>query len=229
MLQLVIANRNYSSWSLRAWLYLAESGIEFEEIRIPLFTDQWREEIARYSPVGRVPVLIDNGFSIWDSTAIIEYAREQFPGAVDWPEDRKQRARARSISAEMHSGFLALRDELPQNLRARCPLDTQSLGEECRQQIQRIDQIWSGCRIENRSPGGWLFGTFSIADVMFAPVALRFVTYGIQVSSEAQEFIDAVVGLQSVQQWIASAREETESIPFIDQRTPACETDLTLG
>jgi glutathione S-transferase len=229
MLQLVIANRNYSSWSLRAWLYLAESGIEFEEIRIPLFTDQWREEIARYSPVGRVPVLIDDGFSIWDSTAIIEYAREQFPGAVGWPEDRKQRARARSISAEMHSGFLALRDELPQNLRARCPLDTQSLSEQCKQQIQRIDQIWSKCRIENRSPGGWLFGKFSIADVMFAPVALRFVTYRIQVSSHAQEFIDAIIGLRSVQQWIASASEETESIPFIDQRTPAIETDLTLG
>lgn len=229
MLQLVFANRNYSSWSLRAWLYLVESGVEFEEVRIPLFTDQWREEIARYSPVGRVPVLIDDGFSIWDSTAIIEYVREQFPGAVGWPEDRKQRARARSISAEMHSGFLALRDELPQNLRARCPLDTQSLSEECRQQIQRIDQIWSGCRNENRSPGGWLFGEFSIADVMFAPVALRFVTYGIQVSSETREFIDAVMGLQSVQQWIASAREETESIPFIDQRIPARDTDLTLG
>ena len=229
MLQLVIANRNYSSWSLRAWLYLAESGIEFEEIRIPLFTDQWREEIARYSPVGRVPVLIDDGFSIWDSTAIIEYAREQFPGAVDWPEDRKQRAQARSISAEMHSGFLALRDELPQNLRARCPLDTQSLGEECRQQIQRVDQIWSECRNENRSSGKWLFGTFSIADVMFAPVALRFVTYEIAVSPEAGEFMDAVCGLQSVQQWIAAAREEKESISFIDQRIPASETDLTLG
>ena len=229
MLQLVIANRNYSSWSLRAWLYLAESGIEFEEIRIPLFTDQWREEIARYSPVGRVPVLIDDGFSIWDSTAIIEYAREQFPGAVDWPEDRKQRAHARSISAEMHSGFLALRDELPQNLRARCPLDTQSLGEECRQQIQRVDQIWSECRNENRSSGKWLFGTFSIADVMFAPVALRFVTYEIAVSPEAGEFMDAVCGLQSVQQWIAAAREEKESISFIDQRIPASETDLTLG
>ena len=229
MLQLVIANRNYSSWSLRAWLYLAESGIEFEEIRIPLFTDQWREEIARYSPVGRVPVLIDDGFSIWDSTAIIEYAREQFPGAVDWPADRKQRARARSISAEMHSGFLSLRDELPQNLRARCPLDPKSLSEECRQQIQRVDQIWRECRNDNRSSGKWLFGTFSIADVMFAPVALRFVTYEIAVSPEAGEFMDAVCGLQSVQQWIAAAREEKESISFIDQRIPACETDLTLG
>ena len=229
MLQLVIANRNYSSWSLRAWLYLAESGIEFEEIRIPLFTDQWREEIARYSPVGRVPVLIDDGFSIWDSTAIIEYAREQFPGAVDWPEDHKQRAHARSISAEMHSGFLALRDELPQNLRARCPLDTQSLGEECRQQIQRVDQSWSECRNENRSSGNWLFGTFSIAEVLFAPVALRFVTYEIAVSPEAGEFMDAVCGLQSVQQWIAAAREEKESSSFIDQRIPASETDLTLG
>ena len=229
MLQLVIANRNYSSWSRRAWLYLAESGIEFEEIRIPLFTDQWREEIARYSPVGRVPVLIDDGFSIWDSTAIIEYAREQFPQAIGWPADREQRARARSVCAEMHSGFMALRDELPQNLRAHCPLDPQSLSEDCRQQIQRVDHIWSECRNDNRSSGKWLFGTFSIADVMFAPVALRFVTYEIAVSPEASEFMDAVCGLQSVQQWIAAAREEKESISFIDQRIPARETDLTLG
>jgi glutathione S-transferase len=229
MLQLVIANRNYSSWSFRAWMYLVESGIEFEEIRIPLFTGQWREEIARYSPVGRAPVLIDDGFSIWDSAAIIEYVREQFTGSVDWPDGREQRARARSISAEMHSGFLALRDELPQNLRARFPLDPQSLSEECRQQIQRVDQIWSECRNENRSSGKWLFGTFSIADVMFAPVALRFATYKIDVSPVSREFIDAVCGLQSVQQWIAAAREETESISFIDQRIPARETDLTPG
>jgi glutathione S-transferase len=229
MLQLVIANRNYSSWSLRAWLCLVESSIEFEEIRIPLFTDQWREEIGRYSPVGRVPVLIDDGFSIWDSMAIIEYAREQFPGAVGWPDERNQRAHARSISAEMHSGFMALRDELPQNLRAHCPLDSQSLSEDCRQQIQRVDQIWGECRNENRSSGKWLFGTFSIADVMFAPVALRFVTYKIDVSPVAREFMDAVCGLQSVQQWIAAARKETESISFIDQRIPARDTDLTLG
>lgn len=229
MLQLVIANRNYSSWSLRAWLHLVESGVEFEQIRVPLFTGQWRDEIARYSPVGRAPVLIVNGFSIWDSMAIMEYVAEQFPAAVGWPKNRQQRARARSISAEMHSGFLALRDELPQNLRANSPIDTQALSEDCRRQVRRIDQIWKECRNQNRSSGEWLFGKFSIADVMFAPVALRFVTYRITVSPPAQEYIDAVLGLRSVQQWIAAAREEKESIPFIDQRIPARETDLTLG
>ena len=229
MLQLVIANRNYSSWSLRAWLYLVESRIPFEEIRIPLYTEQWKENIARYSPGGRVPVLVDDGFSIWDSMAIIEYASEQFPQAVSWPDERKKRARARSFCAEMHSGFLALRDELPQNLRARNPLDPESLSGACRRQIERIDRIWSECRSENRASGEWLFGNFTIADVMFAPVALRFITYAIPVSPGAQEFIDAVTGMGSIRQWVADAREEAESIPFIDQRIPASETDLTLG
>lgn len=229
MLQLVIANRNYSSWSLRAWLYLVESGIRFEEIRIPLFTGQWQERIGKYSPVGRVPVLVDGGLSVWDSTAIIEYVHEQYPDAVGWPAGVKQRARARSLCAEMHSGFLALRDELPQNLKVLSALDPGSLSEACRTQIRRIDQIWSECREENRATGNWLFGKFTIADVMFAPVALRFVSYGIAVSPPAREYIDAVTDLKSVRQWVDAAKSEKESIAFIDQRVPAAQTDLTLG
>jgi len=229
MYKLVIANRNYSSWSLRAWLHLAESDIEFEEIRIALFTGNWHEEIARYSPGGRVPVLLDGDITVWDSMAIMEYVREQRPEAVGWPESAAARAHARSVSAEMHSGFLALRDELPQNLRARHKLDTGKLSDSCRQQIARIDEIWADCRRRYGGEGAWLFGDFSIADAMFAPVALRFVTYSIPVSEPAQKFVDAICNLESVQRWIEAARAETESLPFIDNLVPAEDSPLTPG
>ena len=229
MYQLVIANRNYSSWSLRAWLYLTESGIPFEEIRIPLFTGKWRSEISKYSPAGRVPVLLDNGITVWDTMAIIEHLRENHPGAVGWPEPAPARAHARSISAEMHSGFLALRDELPQNLRARNRLRLSQLSDSCRKQIARIDQIWTDCRRQYGASGEWLFGDFSIADIMFAPVALRFVTYSIPVSEWAGAFVDAVQKAKSVQQWIEAARAETESLSFIDELEPAASSPLTPG
>ena len=229
MYQLVIANRNYSSWSLRAWLYLTESGIPFEEIRIPLFTTNWRSEISKYSPAGRVPVLLDNGITVWDTMAIIEHLREKHPGAVGWPEPAPARAHARSISAEMHSGFLALRDELPQNLRARNRLRLSQLSDSCRKQIARIDQIWTDCRRQYGASGEWLFGDFSIADIMFAPVALRFVTYSIPVSEWAGAFVDAVQKAKSVQQWIEAARAETESLSFIDELEPAASSPLTPG
>ena len=216
MYKLVIANRNYSSWSLRAWLYLIESNIPFEEIRIPLFTGNWHEEIARYSPGGRVPVLLGDGFTVWDSTAIIEHLLEQHPDAVGWPVSETARAHARSVSAEMHSGFLALRDELPQNLRARHKMDVNQLSASCTKQIARIDEIWTDCRKQYGGAGKWLFGDISIADIMFMPVALRFVTYSIPVSRHAQEFVETVCGLESVQQWIDAARVESESLPFID-------------
>jgi glutathione S-transferase len=229
MYQLVIANRNYSSWSLRAWLYLTESGIPFEEIRIPLFTGKWRSQIAKYSPAGRVPVLLDDGIAVWDTMAIMEHIREKHPDAVGWPEPAPARANARSISAEMHSGFLALRDELPQNLRARNQLDQDQLSSSCREQIARIDQIWTDCRCQYGASGDWLFGDFSIADVMFAPVALRFVTYSIQVGSRAQEYVEVVKGADSVQQWAEAARAEPESLSFIDELEPAASSPLTPG
>ena len=229
MYKLVIANRNYSSWSLRAWLYLSESNIPFEEIRIPLFTENWQEEIKRYSPGGRVPVLLDDGITVWDSIAIMEHVREKHPEAVGWPVSEVARAHARSASAEMHSGFLALRDELPQNLRTRCELDVNQLSSSCTKQIARIDELWTDCRTQYGGAGKWLFGDFSIADVMFTPVALRFVTYSIAVSARSQEFIDAVGGLESVQQWVDAAQVESESLPFIDDRVGAADSPLTLG
>jgi len=229
MYRLVIANRNYSSWSLRAWLYLTESKLPFEEIRIPLFTGNWQEEVARYTPGGRVPVLLDDDITVWDSTAIMEHVLERHPEAVGWPVSDLARAHARSVSAEMHSGFLAVRDELPQNLRARHKMDACQLSAPCRNQIARIDEIWTDCRQQYGVSGKWLFGEFSIADVMFTPVALRFVTYSIPVSRHAQEFIEAVSGLESVQSWIDAARVETESLPFVDDLVPAEDGPLTLG
>jgi len=229
MYKLVIANRNYSSWSLRVWLFLTESNVAFEEIRIPMFTETWPAEIARHSPVGRVPVLHDGDITVWDSTAIIEYVREQYPNAVGWPGSLQARAHARSVSAEMHSGFLAVRDELPQNIRARNKLAPGQLSEACHKQISRIDNIWTDCRRKYAESGEWLFGEFSIADIMFAPVALRFVTYSIPLSSEAHEFVDAVRRSKTVQQWIAEAQAEPESISFIDDLVPAASSPLTLG
>jgi len=229
MFTLVIANRNYSSWSLRAWLYLIESHIPFEEIRIPLFTGNWQEEVARFSPGGRVPILLDDDITVWDSIAIMAHVREQHPHAVGWPVSGRARAHARSVSAEMHSGFLALRDELPQNLRARCRMDVNQLSASCQKQIARVDELWADCRKQYGGAGKWLFGDFSIADIMFTPVALRFVTYSIPLSGRSQEFVEAVCGLESVQHWIEAARVESESLTFIDDLVGAQDSPLTLG
>jgi glutathione S-transferase len=229
MYTLVIANRNYSSWSLRAWLYLTESNLAFEEIRIPLFTGTWKEEIARFSPGGRAPVLLDGDISVWDSMAIMEYVREQQADAVGWPVSDRARAHARSVSAEMHSGFLAIRDELPQNLRVHREMDVSQLSAACRKQIIRIDELWTDCRKQYGGGGEWLFGDFSIADIMFAPVALRFVTYSIPLSEHAREFVEAVCDLESVQRWIETAKEESEFLPFIDDLVPAKDSPLTPG
>ncbi len=229
MYKLVIANRNYSSWSLRAWLFLTESKVPFEEIRIPLFTETWPSDLAKYSPAGRVPVLLDDDITVWDTTAIIEYVRERIPHTVGWPDSARMSAHARSVSAEMHSGFLAVRDELPQNIRARNKLEPSSLSDSCQKQIARIDEIWTDCRGKYSDSGEWLFGEFSIADIIFAPVALRFVTYSIPVSGDAREYIDAVQRSESVGQWVKEAREESESISFIDELVPAASSPLTLG
>jgi glutathione S-transferase len=228
-LKLVVANRNYSSWSLRAWLFLKVSGIPFEEIRIPMFTDTWVTDIARYTPAGRVPVLLDGDVTVWDSTAIIQYIREQFPDALDWPSPQPARAHALSISGEMHSGFLAIRDELPLNVRACRLREVSDLSDSCRGQNGRIDEIWSDCRIRYGKRAKWLFGDFSIADVMFAPVALRFLTYQIPVGEPVAEYQRAVAGHPCVAEWVAMAKAEPEAIPFIDELVPATRSPLTLG
>jgi len=217
-LKLIIGNKNYSSWSLRAWLFLKQSQLEFEEIKLALFTEQWETEIKRYTPAGKVPVLLDGDIAIWDSIAMMEYVRENFPNTVGWPSDRAARAHARSIAAEMHAGFMAVREELPQNLRVCQQRSLDDFSSIARAEIHRIETLWQDCF--ERYGGPWLCGDFSIADVMYVPVALRFVTYGIILNPVAQRFITAVRALEPVQLWCEDAAREEESLPFIDARMP---------
>src|SRR5262245_39766780 len=174
--QLVIGNKNYSSWSMRPWLALQKAGIAFEEIRVSLYTDGHRDKILRYAPSGKVPILIEDGHAIWDSLAILEYLAERYRWL--WPEDRIERAHARSLSAEMHSGFRALRNQLPMNCRAtsvrRVVPDAEAAND-----IARVQAVWTECRERARNAGPWLFGAFTNVDAMFVPVALRFHTYGV--------------------------------------------------
>jgi glutathione S-transferase len=228
-MRLIIGNKNYSSWSLRAWLHLRESGVDFEEVRIPLYVPGAAENIARFSPAGRVPVLIDDGLTVWDSLAIVDHVRERTGDQVGWPEDRAARAHARSIVAEMHSGYLGIRQELPFNARARTRIPLDRLSDGARQQVARVLSVWSECRTEHARGGDWLFGRFSIADVFYAPVALRFVTYGIDAPSAAQSYIDAVTRLPSIRDWIADAEREVEALDFIDQLAPVSATPLRFG
>jgi len=216
MYTLVIGNRNYSSWSLRAWLYLRLSQISFEEIRIPLFVDGWREQLARYTPAGRVPVLLDKELTVWDSLAIFEYIRERHADAVGWPSATAARAFALSIVAEMHSGFMAVRDELPQNIRARNPVELTDLTDICRSEIHRINEIWTTCRRDYGGDGPWLFGSLSIADIVYAPVVLRFVTYSIPVPAPADEYFRGIRELEPVKEWLTLSENESESLAFID-------------
>ena len=226
-LKLVIGNKNYSSWSLRAWLYLKESQLPFEEIQLSLFTNQWESAIRKYTPAGRVPVLLEGDIRVWDSLAIMEYVREHYPNAIGWPRDRACNAHARSIAAEMHSGFLAIREELPQNVRICQQRSRDDFSSVAQAQIHRVETLWQDCYRQYGGP--WLCGDFSIADVMYAPVALRFVTYSIQLNADAQTFVEAVQGLDSIQTWIQAAAAEPEDLPFIDTLQPASNTPLSFG
>jgi glutathione S-transferase len=192
-LTLVIGNKNYSSWSLRPWLLLRQFGVAFEEIKLPLDEPEFYARIGDYSPAGRVPVLIDSdlmdheridagvandGLHVWDSLAICEYANEYLLDNRGWPVDRSARARARTVSAEIHSGFSALRNALPMNARKRVPMP--ALGEDAIRDIERVKAIWHEGRERHAGQGDFLFGPFSIADAMYAPVVLRFVSYAIE-------------------------------------------------
>lgn len=204
---LVIGNRNYSSWSLRAWVVMRASGLAFDEILIPLDQSDTASRIAEYSPTGRVPVLVHDGNAIWDSLAICEYIAELVPDAGLWPEDAHVRAVARSVSAEMHSGFGALRSALPMNIRAHRPGVT--VPREAVADMNRIREIWRQCRTKHRADGDFLFGRFCIADAMFMPVASRFRTYGIAMDGPEGEYADSVLALPAMQEWSAAAAAET--------------------
>ncbi len=207
---LVIGNRNYSSWSLRAWFFLARSGVRFTTLRLPLDTDEFRRRIGDYSPSRRVPVLLDGERRIWDSLAICEYAAERFAGVRAWPDDVSARAFARSISCEMHAGFAALRSELPLNCRA---LDRRvTPGEAASRDIDRVLEIWREARTKYGHAGPWLCGEFGIADAMYAPVALRFRTYGVPVAGPAAAWLDTVVTDPAMTRWLGAAAAEPEVI-----------------
>jgi glutathione S-transferase len=207
-LTLVIGNKNYSSWSMRPWLALKAGNIAFEEVFIPLYTGAAdKQRILDFTGSGKVPALVDGDVTVWDSLAIIEYAAERFPQARLWPEDRASRAHARSISAEMHSGFAALRNECGMNLHR--PVGAIDLSAEARTDIARIQQIWTDCRERYRKSGPFLFGTFSGADAMFGPVVHRFRTYAIAVGPDVRAYMDAMMALPAFQEWTRAALAET--------------------
>ncbi|CZF81514.1 Dichloromethane dehalogenase [Grimontia celer] len=209
-MKLIIANKNYSTWSLRGWLVLRGFDIDFEEVDLDLFTDAFYTEVGKHSGAGKVPVLVDGDVAVWDSLAICEYVNEQYLNGKGWPEGVAQRAKARTLSAEMHSGFTTLRGEMPMNIRARRNV---SASDACLKDIARIDEIWTEQMAQFGDKGGWLFGDFSIADVMYAPVALRFLTYGVSVSAEAQRYMEKVLGSVAMKQWIQESKLNTVVVP----------------
>ena len=209
-LVLIIGNKNYSSWSLRAWLLLKQLDIPFGEVRIPLDTHAWRREIGRHSPSRMVPVLKNGEHVVWDSLAVCEYVSEQFGEGRGWPQSVQARAVARSVSAEMHSGFAALRQALPMDCRRR--VAGFRAPEDAARDIRRIRQIWRWCRENWGGDGEFLFGEFCIADAMYAPVVSRFRTYGVRMGPVEKAYMDAVMGLDAMQEWILSAANESEVI-----------------
>lgn len=204
MLQLVIGDRDFSSWSLRPWLAAKQAGLLFEEISIRLRGPKTKAEILKYSPSGRVPCLLDDDTVVWDSMAICEYLAEKSPAL--WPSDRKARAEARSISAEMHSGFSALRQGMPMEIHAFKPFDGRT--PEVNADIARIVSIWESCRHRFAQNGPFLFGNFTIADAMFAPVVWRFLTYAVELPPASREWVKTMSELPAMQEWRVGALAE---------------------
>ena len=207
---LLIGNKNYSSWSLRPWLLMRQAGLVFREVRIPLYTPESKAAIRKYSPSGKVPCLLDGGLAVWDSLSICEYLAEKHSTLSLWPADLHQRAAARSVSAEMHSGFQNLRQRMSMNCRRSFPGLARTV--EVAADIERIQQIWSDCRARFGQNGPFLFGAFSIADAMYAPVVLRFRTYAVQLEPVCRQYADAILALPALQQWVADGAAETEVI-----------------
>jgi glutathione S-transferase len=211
---LVIGNKNYSSWSLRPWLLLKQAGIPFREHRISLYEPGTREQLREFSPSGKVPALIDGDLKVWESLAICEYIAEHFPDRQLWPANPKARAVARSVAAEMHAGFAEVRKHMTFNARKHLPGKgrTPSVLKE----IDRIGDIWNECRAYYGSGGPFLFGRFSVADAMYAPMALRFLTYAVPLDAISATYVETIATLRAVQEWIAAGRAETETIPALE-------------
>lgn len=210
-LTLVLGNKAYSSWSMRPWIALKQAGIPFEEIVIPIYIEGSSEELHKHSPAGKVPILKDGDLTVWDSLAIIEYSAEKFPEAGLWPKDVAARALARSISAEMHSGFVPLRKLCTMNVRKHYP--GFELTDEVRDNVRRIEEIWADTRARYGQGGPFLFGTWTAADAMYAPVVTRFKTYDVKLSKTAQAYCDAVLALPAMKEWYAAGAAEEWVLP----------------
>ena len=204
--KLVIASKNYSSWSLRGWLALEQTGAPYEEVLISTADSDWHDQIKRVSPSGKVPLLIDDGLRIGDSLAIVEYLNERFPKAGLWPSDTQARAYARSVVAEMHSGFMALRSNMPMDIQASEP--GKGLTSEVLADAARIQAIWRDCRGRFGSGGPFLFGAFTAADCFYAPVVFRFRSYGVELDANAKAYCEAMVNEPKIAKWVAGAMKE---------------------
>ena len=219
MLKLYIGNKNYSSWSMRPWVLLRQAGIDFEEVMVRFDgfgpEAQFKQLIVPINPVGKVPVLVHDGLVVWDTLAIAEYVAEQFPEHALWPSERTARARARSLCAEMHSGFAALRSACPMNIEAHLPeVGALALRDKpaVRADLQRLSTMWSQLLAEHGGP--MLFGRFSVADAYFAPVLMRIRTYGLPVPDDVAAYVERVCALPGVKAWIEGALAERDFIDF---------------
>ena len=202
-LHLTIGNKNYSSWSLRPWLALKVAGIPFEETVIPIYVPGSKEKFLERSPAGKVPILQDGAVTVWESLAILEYLAEQFPATGLWPGDRGARAHARAIASEMHAGFQPLRRQCPMNMWR--PVKKLELSAETAANVARIDAMWADCRARFGAGGPFLFGGFTAADAMYAPVVSRFHTYAVAVGAASAAYMDAVMALPAWREWHAAA------------------------
>lgn len=219
MLKLVIGNKNYSSWSMRPWVLLRQAGIEFEEVKVRFDSfapdSAFKRALARLKVAGKVPVLLDGDLAIWDTLSIAEYLAEAFPEKQLWPADRKARARARSLCAEMHSGFTALRSHCPMNVEASLP-DVGALiwrdQAGVRADVERLETLWRDALAEHGGP--LLFGEFSVADAYFAPICTRLNTYGLPMSDTVAAYVKRVMALPGVQAWVDEALAEQDFLAF---------------
>ena len=209
-LTLVIGNKNYSSWSMRPWVLMKQAGIEFREVKLRFHSAEWDAQIDRWSPSRLVPVLWRGDQAVWDSLAIAETLNEWYPDKAIWPRDPAARAFARSISAEMHSGFRDLRSHMPMNIRAALP--GKGMRAEVQANIARIERLWSEARKRFGSAGPFLFGAFSAADAMYAPVVMRFRTYAVPLGSESAAYCDAMRAAPGVRAWVEDALQEKEFV-----------------
>ncbi len=209
-MQLVIGNKNYSSWSLRPWLLMDYYLLDFDEVNVSLKKEGISERLAKYSDTKKVPVLIDKDLVVWDSLAICEYVSETYLNSTGWPKSREDKAVARAICAEMHSGFANVRNEMPMNCKAKRKVE---LSQAAKEEVKRIDEIWTKYSREDEDGKLFLFGQFSIADCFFAPVVFRFLTYGINGSETSKKYMKNMLGLDSMKRWLNKAVMEEEILP----------------